>query len=276
MQCWPRQALTIDLSNGADGNGAPIVMSWGVPSFDASTRAMSIRLQSGKTPVFHGFRTIPDPDADGHENVFVGPNAFIPPNGNGGYGTDGRAIRGQDRCRRHDHGSMDRMKSMKRWLAATAVLGCSIEPAVLAATGDPYAFGEFQKRFGGHTSFVCTAPGGATLNLGVDVPAATDPQIRALPHERWNRVLSVYLSDERRGSDDAAGAVDASWGEPSFDATQRFMSVRLHTGRTLVFRRFGEIPAHASDERHFDRRSFFELVIDGTRRLSCAQRYDAL
>ncbi|GAB7536176.1 hypothetical protein [Burkholderia sp. 3C] len=161
------------------------------------------------------------------------------------------------------------MKSMKRGAAALAVLLGCMAGAAMAAPGAPDPFGAFQSRFGGNQSFACKEPGGKTLNLNVGMPQADNDQMKAVPRAQWDQVLSIYLSHG------TGGKIEASWGAPSFDASATFMSIRLQSGKTLVLQRTRAIPDPDADARHFDRKPYFDLSIDGGPKLPCSQVFNA-
>ncbi|VWC32214.1 hypothetical protein BLA23254_06420 [Burkholderia lata] len=146
-------------------------------------------------------------------------------------------------------------------------LSCFGTP-VQADQGSQDPFVGFQQRFGGNQEFVCTEKGGKKLFVNVGVPQADADQMKTVPREALGNVLSVYLS---RGE---GKAIDASWGTPQFDQSMKFMSLRLQNGKTLVFDRFRNIPDPDADEKHFDRKAYFNLTIDNAAKLSCSQVFN--
>lgn len=156
----------------------------------------------------------------------------------------------------------------KAWfLVSGAVLSCWGATA-LAGQGGSDPFVAFQQRFGGNQEFVCTAKGGKKLSVNVGVPQADSDQMKVVPRQEWGNVLSIYLS---RGE---GKPIDSSWGTPQFDQSMKLMSIRLQSGKTLVFERFRDIPDPDADEKHFDRKPYFDLTIDNEARLRCSQVFN--
>ncbi|MBN3728579.1 hypothetical protein [Burkholderia sp. Ac-20379] len=161
------------------------------------------------------------------------------------------------------------MKSMTCAAAGLALLLGGMAGVAAADQGAQDPFGAFQSRFGGNQSFACKAPGGKTLNLNVGMPQADNDQMKAVPRAQWDHVLSIYLSHG------TGGKIEASWGAPSFDASGASMSIRLQSGKTLVFQRTRAIPDPDADAQHFDRKPYFDLSIDGGPKLPCSQVFNA-
>ncbi|WP_423381212.1 hypothetical protein [Burkholderia sp. LMG 32019] len=146
-------------------------------------------------------------------------------------------------------------------------LSCFGAP-VRADQGGHDPFVAFQQRFGGNQEFVCADQGGKKLFVGVGVPQADADQMKTVPRGQWGNVLSIYLS---RGE---GKAIDASWGTPQYDQSMKIMSVRLQSGKTLIFERFRNIPDPDADEKHFDRTAYFNLTIDSSAKLPCSQVFN--
>lgn len=156
----------------------------------------------------------------------------------------------------------------KAWfLVSGAVLSCW-GATTLAGQGSSDPFVAFQQRFGGNQEFVCTAKGGKKLSVNVGVPQADSDQMKVVPRQEWGNFLSIYLS---RGE---GKPIDSSWGTPQFDQSMKLMSIRLQSGKTLVFERFRDIPDPDADEKHFDRKPYFDLTIDNEARLRCSQVFN--
>lgn len=156
------------------------------------------------------------------------------------------------------------MKAIDLFFICGAVFSC-FGSLAHAGQGSHDPFVEFQSRFGGNQEFVCIGNSGKRLSVSVSVPQADSDQMRVIPRSEWGEVLSIYLSH----GDGAP--IDLSWGEPKFDQSMKFMSIRLHDGKTLIFERFRDIPDPDADERHFDHRPYFDLTIDGGKKMPCSQ-----
>jgi hypothetical protein len=156
------------------------------------------------------------------------------------------------------------MKSKDLFFICGAALFCFGKFALADQSRyDPFV--EFQNRFGGNQEFVCTGKGGKRLSVNVSVPQADSTQMKTLPRPESDKALSIYLS---RG---VGTSIDSSWGVPTFDQSMKFMSIRLQDGKTLVFERFRDIPDSDADERHFDHKPYFDLTIDGGKKMPCKQ-----
>jgi hypothetical protein len=156
------------------------------------------------------------------------------------------------------------MKSIGLFSICGAALVC-FSSIANAGQGSHDPFVEFQSRFGGNQEFVCTGNSGNRLAVSVSVPQADSDQLRVVPRSEWDEVLSIYLS---RGN---GAPTDSSWGIPIFDQSMKFMSIQLHDGKTLIFERFRNIPDPDADQRHFDRTPYFDLTIDGGKKMPCSQ-----
>ncbi|KVX69187.1 hypothetical protein [Burkholderia cepacia] len=159
------------------------------------------------------------------------------------------------------------MKWNAWFLISGAVLSCW-GATVLADQGNADPFVAFQQRFGGNQEFVCTAKGGKKLSVNVGVPQADADQMKVVPRQEWGNTLSVYLSAGE------GKPIDSSWGTPAFDQSMKFMSIRLRNGKTLVFERFRNIPDPDADEKHLDRKPYFNLTIDSGAKLPCSQVFN--
>jgi len=127
---------------------------------------------------------------------------------------------------------------------------------------------EFNNRFGTFWNFSCRRTNhGLPITLGIGVLGNYSPGWKDydfpknLPPSEKAKLLSVnfFLGDHK--------FIFASWGAPQFDNTMKFMSIKLHDGKTVVFERFRDIP----DQSEADDKPFFYVTVDNEPKLACGQ-----
>jgi len=177
------------------------------------------------------------------------------------------------RTRKNTYGSMDKMKSNLIYAAFAMIAFLFSAKAFSSQQYDPYV--EFMNRFGPSSIFSChrnnhhSSIAFSVSSTEYDSPGVTNYNVpKGISQSEKAKLLSAafYSGDNR--------FLFASWGLPQFDQSMKFMSIKLNNGKTLVFKRFRDIPISDTDEKHFDSKPFFYLTIDNEPKLSCGQTWN--